>query len=154
MRFKELYESDGRGGSELKAREPWPVTMEEFTAKLAEKRYQAENGGLRTDLGNGVIATFPTTRDARGSFFFKLMSAESVGPSYEEHFVLPTPTGERVVVVMTLEGLRNLRDAIDSHVAQCYHMEVEYLGLAQGGGILLDELYEQIQSGWPGSEQG
>jgi len=149
MRFREHYVTDGRGGSELVSREPWPVTLKEFVAALAERRYEAEVGGTSLNVGGGVVARFPTSREARGALMAELQSAELTGPTYRNVWVIGNFAME-----VTLEGLRNIRDAINEHVRQCFAMQAEYLGLAQGGGISLDDLYEQIQSGWPGSEQG
>ena len=147
MRFREHYVTDGRGGSELVSREPWPVTLQEFIEKLADKRYEAENGGTSLDVGGGVVARFPTSREARGALSAELQSAELVGPTYRNAWVIGG-----FVMEVTLEGLRNIRDAIHEHVRQCFAMQAEYIGLAQGGGVSLDELYDRIQHNWPGQQ--
>jgi uncharacterized protein YcgL (UPF0745 family) len=144
MRFHEHYVSDGRGGSEMVSREPWPVTFDEFVAALAEKRYEAEVGGAVLDF-SGTKMRFPTNRDARGALVAELQAAETVGASYRNVWVI----GETAMEV-TLEGLRQIVDAVNAHVRQCFAMQAEYLGLAKGGGITLDELHERMQTNWPG----
>jgi hypothetical protein len=150
IRTHQFYQSDGKGGSELVSEVPWPVTFDEFMTDLKEKRRAAVDGGIFLDCG-GTIVFFGTSTNHRSGYSELLRQAQTVGDSWREYLTQTSASGDRTIVEMTLSGLRQIVDAVDQHIRQCFAMERQYLGLARGGGISLDELHERMQTNWPGA---
>lgn len=159
MRFHEHYVSDGRGGSEMVSREPWPVTFEEFVNDLRSKRKAAIDGGIVLDCG-GVPVWFGTSLTHQAGYLAMLRQADMHCPpsldndpvdGWREKFIQTSATGQRAIVEMTRTGLMQVIDTVDQHVRQCFAMERQYLEIARSGGISLDELHEKMQTNWPGA---